>query len=259
MFKVIALQISDNIDIKLFKTLPSFELVFSDSDELFYKSGENKYIYVFRYGVTTFFNHEENELLDFLKLIKPYCKNPIEPPLNEEFEIEANAMENKFGYNKIEIINPKTDALRIIMLNVSESVALDYFSQQSSILLEATNRQTLILEKNGKLDISGRNLKKFIGRTINLKNRITENLYIFDSPPETWDDEYLFKIDSELKKTFDIQSRYRNIHEELQIIKENLGLFIDIMHQRKSALLEGVVIILILVEVINLILEKIFI
>jgi required for meiotic nuclear division protein 1 len=258
MFKVLALQISDNIDIKLFKTICPSELVSADSDELFYKSGINKYIYVFRYGVTSFLNHEESEIKNFLRLITPCCKNLIVPPLNEEFEIETNTTENKFGYNKIAITNPNVEALRIIMLNVSESVALDYFSQQSTVLLEATNEQTLFLEQKGKLDISGRNLKKFIGKTINLKNRITENLYIFDSPPETWDDEYLYKMDAELKKIFDIQSRYRNIHEELQIIKENLGLLIDIMHQRKSSLLEGVVIILILVEVINLLLEKIF-
>jgi required for meiotic nuclear division protein 1 len=257
MFKVIALQISDNIDIKLFRSICTAELVSFDSDELFYKTGLEKYIYVFKYGVASFLNHEENEIKAFLKLLEPCYKNPIAPPLNEEFEIEVNKTENKFGYNKIEIINSSPDALRIIMLNVSESVALDYFSQQSSVLLETTNEQTLILEKRGKLNISGRNLKKFIGKTINLKNRITENLYILDSPPETWDDEYLYKIDSELKKTFDIQSRYRNIHEELQIIKDNLGLFIDIMHQRKSSLLEWVVIILILVEVINLIIEKI--
>lgn len=256
MYKVISLQISDNIDIRSFKTTCSYNLAFSDSDELFYKINAEKYIYVFRYGVVSFLNHTETEVLNFTQLLSPHCKNFFEPRLREEFDVEVNTSENKFGYNKIEIMNPSTDALRIIMLNVSESVALDYYTEQSDHLLTATNEQTSFLEQKGKLDISGRNLKKFIGKTINLKNRITENLYIFDSPPEAWDDEYLYKIDTELKKTFDIPSRYRNIHEELQIIKDNLGLFIDIMHQKKSSMLETVVILLILVEVINLLIEK---
>jgi uncharacterized Rmd1/YagE family protein len=89
-------------------------------------------------------------------------------------------------------------------------------------------------------------------------NRITENLYIFDSATSTWEDETLDKIDIELKKTFDLQSRYRSIHEELEIIKENLGLFKDIMHHRKSSALEWIIIVLILVEVVNLIISKIF-
>ncbi len=257
MYKVLSIQISDNIYIKPFKSVCVFELAFSDADELFYKISPEKYVYVFRYGVVCFLNHNEEEITSFIKQLSPYCKNFFDPTLREEFEVETNTKENKFGYNKIEIMNPGTDALRIIMLNVSESVALDYYTEQSTLLLAATNEQTLFLEQKGMLHISGRNLKKFIGKTINLKNRITENLYIFDSPPEAWDNEYLYKIDSELKKTFDIQSRYRNIHEELQIIKENLGLFVDIMHHRKSSMLETVVILLILVEVINLIIEKI--
>ncbi|MES2591111.1 MAG: RMD1 family protein [Bacteroidota bacterium] len=257
MYKVLSVQISDNIDIKLFKGACSAELISSDSDELFYKVASEKYIYVFRYGVVSFLNHREDEIMEFVKLISPYCKIIFKPSINEEFEIEVNAKENKFGHNKIEVMHPTADVLRLIMLNVSESVALDYYSEQSTVLLEATNQQTLVLEKRGKLDISGNNLKKFIGKTINLKNRITENLYILDSPPGTWDDENLYKIDTELKKTFDIQSRYRDIHEELQIIKENLGLLIDLMHQRKSSMLEWIVILLILVEVINLLFEKI--
>ncbi len=89
-------------------------------------------------------------------------------------------------------------------------------------------------------------------------NRITENLYIFDSAPSTWDDESLDKIDIELKKTFDLQSRYRSIHEELQIIKESLDLFKDIMHHRKSNALEWIIIVLIMVEVVNLFVSKIW-
>lgn len=258
MYKVLSVQISDNIAIKQFKAVCSYELAFSDSDELFYKINSEKFIYVFRYGVVSFLNHSEEEVITFAKQIEPYCKNFFELNLREEFEVEVNKKENRFEYNRIELIDPSVDALRIIMLNVSESVALDYYSEQSNLLLTATNEQTLILERKGKLDISGRNLKKFIGKTINLKNRIIENLYILDSPPEAWDNEYLYKINMELKKTFDIQSRYRNIHEELEIIKENLGLFIDIMHQRKSSMLEIVVILLILVEVVNLFIEKIF-
>lgn len=258
MHKVLSIQISDNIEIKSLKAANFYDIAFSDSDELFYNAGHDKYIYVFRYGVVSFLNHSEGEINIFVKQLAPFCKNFFEPTLREEFEVDVNTKENKFEYNRIQITNPDIDTLRIIMLNVSESVALDYYTEQSNLLLTATNAQTLILERKGSLNISGRNLKKFIGKTINLKNRIIENLYILDSPPEAWDNEYLYKINMELKKTFDIQSRYRNIHEELEIIKDNLGLFIDIMHQRKSSMLEIVIILLILVEVINLFIEKIF-
>jgi uncharacterized Rmd1/YagE family protein len=93
---------------------------------------------------------------------------------------------------------------------------------------------------------------------LNLKNRIAENLYIFDSPEETWEDENLSKLDIGLKKTFDLQTRFRIIQEGLEIIKENLELFKDMLQYRNSIVLEWIIIILIFIEVINLFFEKIF-
>lgn len=258
VYKVLSLQLSDSIDIKSFKAAFSAELGYADSSELFYKISNEKYVYIFKYGVVCFLNHGEQETAAFSQKIAPFCKNFFEIKLREEFDIEINAKENKIGYNKIEIIHPELETLRLIMLNVSQSVALDYYSNQTALLLENTNRHTQHLEKTGNLHLSGKNLKKFIGKTLNLMNRITENLYIFDSPPQTWENESLNKIDVELKKTFDLQSRYRSVYEELQITKENLNLFKDILHHRKSNVLEWIIILLILVEVLHLFWENLF-
>jgi uncharacterized Rmd1/YagE family protein len=144
------------------------------------------------------------------------------------------------------------------MLNVSQSVALDYYEEQTNKLLEETNKHTQYLERKGKLGLSGKNLRQYIGRTLLLKNRIAENIYVFDSPPETWENESLNKIDLELKRTFDLQVRVRTIHEGLNIIKDNLELYQGLMQHRNSTMLEWIIIILIMVEVINLLMEKLF-
>lgn len=254
--KVLSFQIAESIDIKSFRSAFTGEIHFADTDEIFYLIEAEKYIYVFKYGVVCFLNYDDIGISGFIQLITPYCRNIFEIKLSEEFLIETGAREIKFGFNKIELIDADIETIRLVMLNVSQSVALDYYYEQTNILLEQTNLHTQSLEKYGRLQISGINLKKFIGRTLNLKSRISENLYIFDSPPETWEDEKLNKIDIGLKRTFDLQSRFRNIQEGLQIIKENFELFKDIMQYRNSNLLEWIIIILIFVEVINLVLEK---
>jgi uncharacterized Rmd1/YagE family protein len=256
--EVVSYQIADSIDIKLFKSAFKAELHHSDSEELFYKMEADRFIYVFKYGVVCFLNYDAVQVSGFLQLISPYCKNLFDESLSDAFLIETNGKEIKLGYNKIEIVTADIEVLRLIMLNVSQSVSLDYYSELMTKLLEETNYHTQILEKKGRLDISGTRLKKYIGKTLLLKNRIAENLYIFDSPPETWDDENLNKIDTGLKKTFDLQDRFRNIAEGLQIIKDNLELFKDILQYRNSNVLEWIVIILIAVEVLNLLLERIF-
>jgi uncharacterized Rmd1/YagE family protein len=257
MLQVLSYQIADSIDIRQFKSFFQGTLYYDDSDELFYKMGEESFIYVFKYGVVCLLNVSPETSEQFFTSIATFCKNLFDQKLSEEFQIETNAAQNKFGYNKIEIVHAETDILRLIMLNVSQSVALDYYSDLTSSLLKETNEQTLNLERKGSLRISGTHLKKFIGKTLNLKNRISENLFIFDSPPETWEDEHLHKIDLGLKKTFDLQERFRTIQEGLQIVKENLELFKDIMQDRHSNLLEWIIIVLVFAEVVNIILDKI--
>ena len=146
----------------------------------------------------------------------------------------------------------------MIMLTVSQSVALDYYSQQTTQLLEDTNHHTQLLEKKGRLAISGKNLKKYIGKTLLLKNRISQNLYIFDSPPETWEDERLDKLHIELKRNFDLTERFRGVSDGLGIVKENLELFRDILQYRNSVFLEWIIIILIAIEVLHFFLEQLW-
>jgi uncharacterized Rmd1/YagE family protein len=226
---------------------------------LFYKTDTEQFVYIFNYGSVCFLNYNPIDITSFLKLITPYCKKKFDNTLTDEFIVETDAREVRVGFNKIEVpTSASNEVLRLVMLNVSQSVALDYYEDQTNKLLEETNEHTQMLENLGRLGLSGKKLRQFIGRTLLFKNRIAENIYVFDSPPETWENESLNRIDLELKRTFDLQVRVRTIHEGLNIIKDNLELFQGLMQNRKSTMLEWIVIILILVEVLNLILEKIF-
>jgi required for meiotic nuclear division protein 1 len=219
---------------------------------LFYVVEPGRYLYVFKYGIVSFLGYTETEISAFFSSIGPFCKNLFEKKLSDEFDIETEVSAFAYGYNKIQIPSSDVNVLRLIMLYVSQSVALDYYNEQTNALLEETNSYTQMLEQKGRINMGGAKLKKYIGHTLNLKNRISANLYIFDSPDETWEDENLNKLDIRLKKTFDLQSRFRTIQEGLEIVKENMELFKNLLQNRNSNTLEWVVIILILVEVINI-------
>ena len=256
--KVISYQIADTIDVKLFSSTFKEELYFSDPAELFFKTGPDRYVYVFKYGAVCFLNYDEAAITEVMEQIIPFCKNIFANKLTDEFLVETGTKELRVGFNKIEIPSATIDVMRLVMLNVSQSVAIDYYEEQTNKLLAETNHYTQELENKGRLGISGTKLKKYIARTLLLRNRIAENIYVFDSPPETWEDERLNKIDADLKRTFDLQIRVRIIGEGLNIIRDNLELFRTLMQYRNSNILEWIVIVLILVEVMDLIIQKLF-
>ena len=106
------------------------------------------------------------------------------------------------------------------------------------------------MEHHGKLSISKTNLLKYIGRVLNVKNSIVDNLYILDDPNLVWDNEELNLLNRHLKANFDINPRFKDLDYRLQIVENNLTLFTDVLNVRESARLEWIVIILIALEII---------
>lgn len=255
MYKVLAYQVANAINIKVAKQHLDWTPLFQDSDELFYEFDTHKYVYVFQYGMLSFFNLTSEEIDHVVSEIKPFCTDYIAEQLSEEINVSIEDQVT-VKFDKIILSEINAEMIRLVMLNASQSVALNRYSEITEALLIETNEHTKYLENKGKLDISGPKLKRFIGRTLNIKNKITENLYIFDAPDIVWEDETLNKLNLGLKQTFDLKDRYRFIHDRIDIIKENLELFKDIMEHKESSRLEWIIIILILVEVVDMFMLK---
>ena len=252
MYTVKAFQVSSSVNLRLMKLQLNWNLLFQDSDELYFEIGKNKYVYVFQYGMISFFNVSDVDIERAISKLSSYFKEPLSEKHSEEIVIEIQAKTLQVHFDKVILPELHSETIRLVMLNASQSVALARYSEITEQLLSETNEHTKFLEKKGKLDISGGKLKRFIGKTLNIKNKISENLYIFDSPEIVWEDEVLNRLNNDLKSSFDLKDRYRIIHDRIDIIKENLELFKDIMDHRESSRLEWVIIILILVEVIDM-------
>ena len=68
-----ALHLAVSIDIPASRNTLDMELVYGDREELFY-SDSSRYLYIFRYGVVSFFGYTEGEISRLLMEIKPFCK-----------------------------------------------------------------------------------------------------------------------------------------------------------------------------------------
>lgn len=256
MFEVVAYHIASTISIRHCRSLLPLEILFSDSDELFLKNGNKKFVYIFKYGLVSFFNHSKKEQKKILEALSDISDKVNYPQHTDSIQVEIIEGRHQVAFDKVILPNFDSESIRLVMLNTSQSVALDQYSEITEQLLSETKIHTSFLEKKGRLRISGIRLKQFIGKVLNIKNQISENLYIFDEPDSTWENEQLNRLNLELKNTFDLKIRYRNIHERIEIIKENLDLFKDILDHRESSRLEWVIIILILVEVLDLFLFR---
>lgn len=255
--KLIAFLVANQLDIKGIKSFLDIKPLADSSSELFYGFGPGKYQQYFNYGVIVFAGYAEEEMKWAIKNVDAYQKNPIGNWLRDEFQIRVEeGRDTLFEYNEVIIGKLDEKAIRIAMLNLAQSVALDYYNSVGENLLYEVKGFANQLELTGKLKISRKNMLRFLGKALKTQNDIAENIYIFDAPDMVWEDEYLDKLNQGLMKHFDLRVRFSEIEYTLRIIENNLTVFREIIHQRESSLLEYIIIILILVEVFDLLITK---
>ena len=259
IMKIEAYQVSEVINLKKFRNEYTNEPLLFNNSELFYKQEENKYCYLLSYGVVVFGGFNDLEKSTFLKFLKTFVEDIVTAKFEENFDLQTDAQTSLIlRYNSITIPEITEDSIRIVMLNIGQSVALDYYEFLTLEIFQDSQKFTDELERTGTFSHSKKDLLKFIGRTLNIKNSIIDNLYIFDAPDIVWENEHLERIDKGLKRNLDLKMRYQDIDYKLKIVQENLKLFTDLLQNRESTRLEWVVIILILIEVFDLLVKKFF-
>ena len=235
--KIEAVQIAESFNIKKFRAEFRAEAESATNSEVFYAFADtNRFLYVFDYGVVVFANYDELAKSEFVRFVKNYATTLVELDLFEEYRIELDTKLHKpivkNDYVSIHHVDPSV--LRIVMLNTGQSVALEYYEMLTDDLITSSKLYIQELEQRGKLSISKTNLLKYIGKVLNVKNSIVDNLYILDDPNLVWDNEELNLLNRNLKANFDINTRFKDLDYRLQIVEDNLKLFTDVLNVRES-------------------------
>lgn len=258
MYNVNAYQIAGAISIRECRHTLPWEQLFSNSDELFYKIGEEKFLYIFRYGTVGFFNISLESKNGVLNELKQFCKGFKVDRFSKELSIVVQKDGPKLSFNKVVLPSFDIETIRLLVLNIAQVVALknhDEVIQKKMVKIRSHNTY---LEKYGKLNISDKKVKQHLGSVYAIKHWIKENSFVYNSLEGTWESNDLNSIKMELKKTFCLEERYRHTGHSLVILEENLQLFKDILDQKESSRLEWIIIILIAIEIIHLFIIRIF-
>jgi required for meiotic nuclear division protein 1 len=253
--KIEAYQVAEAFNIKKLRADFRAEALVGNNSELFYVLEDyDRFLYIFDYGVIVFGNYDEISKSELLRFVKIYSENWVESDeINEQYWLETDEKISKpiVKNDRVFVQESTPSVVRIVMLNVGQSVALEFYERLTEQMLSDTRIYTLNLEQKGKLSVSKTKLLMFIGRVLNVKNSIIDNLYILDDPNSVWDSPELDNLNRNLKTNFDTNARFKDLDYRLQIVENNLRLFTEVLNHRESHYLEWIVIILISIEIVN--------
>ncbi|MEQ9147396.1 MAG: RMD1 family protein [Cytophagales bacterium] len=253
-----AFYIAGSIDLIEYKKNNHKHLISSNASELYYHISKDQYLLILNYGLMVFAGFSELEIKQYLDKMKSYCSNTTSELLSDELTIILSNDPRQFEmtFDFLTIGRFDLEINKAIMLNLAQSVGLNYYDILSQQILREIKNSTLILGKSGKIKLKHKEALRLSGQSLTAKNGIAENLYILDSPDITWEDEYIDKIHKTLSRHFELRGRYQSIENTFKIIEDNLNLYIAYNHHRESSRLEWIIIILIVIEVLDTLISK---
>lgn len=250
-----AFHVAESIDLRQLRKDYTCETLYASTTELLFKTNYDGFLYIAHYGVVAFFGMHEIQMSETLEYIRRFSENPFAERLTEEFKVrEQDGLHFEFDLLTIPDISEKS--LHVIFFNMAQSLALDYYLKVAEGILNKLKGFAKELEVHGKLHLSKKQMLKFVGHSLSMKNAVTENLYIFDSPQLVWEDEYLDQIHVGLVRHFDLRLRFKEVENTFSVIDDNLHTFHEVLQHRESAMLEWIIILLILIEVGDMLLNK---
>ncbi|OFZ20997.1 MAG: hypothetical protein A2X94_06590 [Bdellovibrionales bacterium GWB1_55_8] len=254
-----AYHVAERLKLKDLRDRFSAEVIEFSNYEMIVRYANDSYLFVYNYGSVVFFNVPAELQERELSKIQEYRVPSDQGLATDVFFLEVQPAAPgaasvpqgpKVYFDRVVAPALSFEIIKIACMLLAESTALEYYEVLIENLLEKTNRYSKKLQQQGRMLESSEDLIKFIGLCLDTKQSIIANLYIVDSPDETWDSVELDKLHQELKVMMDVDIRYRALEYKIKIIQESVDVIVDLSKNRRETLLEMIIILLIAFEIV---------
>ena len=268
LYRIKAIHISERLRLKDLRekfTRPASEF---SNYEMIVKYSADSYLFVYNYGSVVFFNVPDDLQEKELSAIQEYRVPSEAGRATDVFLLEViesaqvppvpaplSTAQSKVFFDRVVVHSLSYEIIKIVCMLLAESTALEYYEVLIEDLLVRMNKYSKTLKRQGKMLESTEDLIKFIGLCLDTKQEIISNLYIVDSPDETWENVELDRMHQDLKTMMEIDIRYRALEYKIKIIQESVDVIVDLSKSKRETLLEVIIILLITFEIILSILK----
>jgi uncharacterized Rmd1/YagE family protein len=251
VYRIKAIHVAERLRLKELRGRFTREPIEFSNYELIVRYSEDSFLFVYNYGSVVFFNVPDELQERELGAIQEYRLPSDQGRATDIFLVEVDPQATtKVFFDRVVIRQMSPEYTKICCMLLAESTALEYYEVLIESLLEKTAQFSRRLQRQGRMLESSEDLIKFIGLCLNTKQEIISNLYIVDSPDETWESVDLDKMHQDLKQMMEIDTRYRALDYKIKIIQESVEVIVDLAKSKRETLLEIIVILLITFEVI---------
>ena len=214
----------------------------------------DQFVVVFRFGVLVFFNvsrvGQEHFIGDVIG-----SANKIISTNSEEIGIEINsAVEDNIDVERMVVNDMTIPKMQLIAEVLARHIVLNFY--ENEILTSFTKIENLINNKRKKVD--NKELLNLISEVLITKSKFLGKVQLSEKPDVLWDNYALEKFYKDLSSEYEIEDRYITLDEKMDYISSAAGTMLQVEDSRLGHRLEWYIIILIMIDIVISLIEKLF-
>jgi uncharacterized Rmd1/YagE family protein len=203
-------------------------------------------------------HHEMMDLVKYLKNIDENLKNNFPDDYIDEYKIEIDPTYDYMLYNDLMTSNEFMPYyLDILSLVLAKSTSLRKIENDAEKLLDSIEDVINYLD-TGKFNMSDEQIAKTSAKVLRFKYHTISNLMLLDKPRSAWSNEDIESFFMQVTELFDFKDRYQKITRKTEVLQDITEVFSTLSHEKRGTKLEIMVIILILLELILGLFDRIF-
>lgn len=209
------------------------------------------YMVVFQYGSAVLFNVEDQEVEHYMQILRRHASGLLSEMRKDDYAVQENPLMHKDMHGGLDYIVLKDldmDSIRIIGSVLGQSVALDHFESQVDGMVEEFTDINREMEKHGTFTMTRKKLFQLVGKANSNLGDVILKVGIFDRSEIAWRDAKYAQVYEYLREEYEVTQRFGNLHFKLKFVEHNIHFLQEVLQNRRSDLLEWVIIVLLIIE-----------
>jgi len=222
------------------------------------KAGNNGIAVLFRYGVVVFFGLTPSEMIGFFDNLSAYITDKFDEPEWDEVELvcRPDGPEN-LDKGRINLQAFNLQRLQIVAGVLAKSVVLAHYEVNLGQHFDRIEPLASNLKQGGLGGSKGKALLQYIGDVLLIEGKMIGRVEISEKPELIWDHPEYERLFLRLEDEYELAERHRAVDRKLGLITRTAETLLSLLQNKRSLRVEWYIVILIVVEIVIMLGEKI--
>ncbi len=212
-----------------------------------------------RYGAVVLFGLDKEQQQGFIDSIQHLVSEPLKQRETDTVDL-ALTRETLEGvqHGCIQLQQFDLQRLQVVAEALGKSVVLAYYETSLARSFDRIEPLAASLSGRQRLGLRGKDLLQHIGDTLLIESRMTGRVEAAEKPELLWDFPQFERLYLRLESEYELVERSQALERKLSLLSRVAETLLDILQNRRTLRVEWYIVILIVVEILITVAEKLF-